>query len=80
MENLWGNLECPACNGTEFISVVNMRWKPAGGIVIVPSGKYVCAKCSLFTQPTDGEKLINHAKSKLKLQKLKEISADIDSI
>ena len=80
MEALWANLECPTCNGVEFMPVVNMRWKPAGGMVVVPSGEYVCVKCATYTGATDGARLIDKAKQELKLKKLKEIGAEIDAI
>lgn len=41
---LWDNLVCK-CGGIGFVQTVEIRWKPAGGTVPRPTGKYICGKC-----------------------------------
>ena len=45
METLWDNLVCE-CGGIGFVQTVHIRWKPAGGSLPTPTGKYICSTCA----------------------------------
>ena len=44
MEMMWDNLVCK-CKSIKFVATNELRWKPQSGLVVKPTGDYICAKC-----------------------------------
>ena len=73
MEMLWDNLVCK-CKSIHFVSSVELRWKPASGLVIKPTGNYICAKCG---EDANTLHLIDDKKLAMRERDLAELKAQI---
>lgn len=74
MQFLWDNLICD-CGSIQFIPLIELRWKPEGGTVQRPTGRFCCAKCK---EIIDSVKLIDAAKVKNRKRALEELQNAVE--
>jgi len=73
VETLWDSLVCE-CGGISFVQTVEIRWKPSGGTVPKPTGKYICGSCAKNVDILD---LIERKELAAKKMELRHLEARI---
>ena len=75
MDNQWENLKC-ACGSEEFVVVVKVRWRQAGGIHNQQHG-YRCSNCRKIA-PID--RMTNQLKQRHAEQKIAELQEEANAL
>lgn len=71
----WQRLTC-TCGTERFAPVVNLRWKPGGGVTQEPSG-YFCLECH---GQVDSAALIAKAQLREKQRELRDLEAELAEV